>query len=83
MNDTYGVVDGKPIQAPEGWRILNEGADIPQVHREYNGDAKLWCHPRRCRSTMTAFVAGVWGYVQAVAVPKTEELRVRVIKYGY
>ena len=82
MNDTYGVVDGKPIQAPEGWRILSEGSDIPQVHREYNGMAKLWCHPRRCHSTMTPFVAGVWGYAYAYAVPETEERRLRVIKQG-
>ena len=83
MKDAYGIIDGKPIIPPKGWVILKEGDPIPQVHCEYNGDAKMWCHPRRCRSTMTAFVAGIWGYVQAVAVPETENLRLRVIKQGY
>jgi hypothetical protein len=83
MRDTYGMMDGVPIRPPKGWIMLKEGEEIPQVHREYDAGAKLWCHPRRCRSTMTAFVAGIWGYVQAVAVPETEELRQRVIKYGF
>lgn len=82
MRDAYGMIDGKPIQPPKGWVMLSEGAPIPQVHCEYDGQAKMWCRPRRCHSTMTAFTACIWGYVQAVAIPETEELKLRITQYG-
>jgi len=83
MENSYGMMDGKPIAPPKGWVVLSEGADIPQVHRYYDEECRMWCHPRRCHSTMTPFVAGICGFIQAYAVPETEEIRQRVIKYGY
>jgi hypothetical protein len=70
----YGFTDaGDPIAAPPGWRILPEGAEIPSVHRECREDG-YWCYPRRCRSTMTALDARVWGWVRAYAVPLDKRL---------
>jgi hypothetical protein len=72
----YGFCDsGKEIVAPDGWKILSEGKEIPQVHREYTnsygrfGLTSVWCSPRRCHSTMTSINAQVWGSVRAIAVP--------------
>lgn len=76
MKDMYGhTTDGTKVEAPKGWRILPEGTDVPQAHREYLEDytdnRSWWCDPRRCRSTMTAIYACIWGGVRAYAVPET------------
>jgi len=78
----YGVddFDGSTIVAPKGWQIIPAGMPIPQKHREFLSDTRTpahrgsWCWPRRCHSTMTPFVASVWGSVRAFAelVPGTE-----------
>lgn len=69
--------DGSQIKAPPGWRLLAEGEGIPSEHREYiesySGGWHGWAQPRRCRSTMTAIVAQIWGGVRAYAVPAPAE----------
>jgi hypothetical protein len=66
----YGYApNGMKLHAPKGWRILPEGSEIPQVHREFT---TMWCGPRRCHSTMTPPTAKISGGVRAFAVP-TEE----------
>jgi len=72
-NDKYGYTSyGFEITAPEGWKLLPEGVDIPQAHREciedYSTNKHWWCDPRRCHSTMTPMKAMVWGGVRAFAV---------------
>lgn len=68
----YGFDGDLEIRAPKGWRLLPEGADIPQVHRVYGGGSG-WCEPRRCHSTMTPIYACVWGYMKAFAVPEAQQ----------
>ena len=68
----YGI-DKKPIQPPINWRILPQGDPIPPIHREYYSDhvagRGCWAAYRLCHSTMTPFVAQVWGKILAFAVP--------------
>lgn len=69
---TYGYTDeGEKIIAPEGWELIEERGEIPQIHREFIG--KNWCFPRRCHSTMTPMDACVWGSVKCFA-RKTDEV---------
>lgn len=78
----YGLrLDGTPVTPPKGWRLLAEGEEIPQAHREFircppygasSTWSEQWASPRRCHSTMTALRAGVFGSVIAYAVPATE-----------
>lgn len=78
----YGHYKGEPIPAPAGWKIVPEGEEIPQEHREYiiqrrgpvvSGSSitiqehGLWCAWRKCHSTMTPLEATVWGDVRAYA----------------
>lgn len=72
LSVAYGYhIDGEPILAPTGWKIVPEGERIPQEHREYivrdQGLAGQWCERRRCHSTMTPHQAVVWGDVQVYA----------------
>jgi hypothetical protein len=74
----YGYDSGEKIapptdykhEFPNGWRILPEGADIPQNHREFLHGIG-WAGPRRCHSTMTPLRAMIWGSVRAIATPVT------------
>lgn len=65
----YGYTeDGDPIVAPKDWKIIPFNKEIPQIHREY--DAKnAWLEPRRCHSTMTPWVAHLFGNIRAYATP--------------
>jgi hypothetical protein len=77
-SDIYGYESGEKIEPPKegkysqefpnGWRILPEGADIPQIHREFLYGIG-WAGTRRCHSTMTPMRAMVWGSVRAIATP--------------
>lgn len=54
-----------PGRENDVWEVVKEGDEIPQIHREYIGNA--WCQERRCHSTMTAMKAEIWGSVRAYA----------------
>lgn len=70
----YGHYKGEPIPAPAGWKIIPEGEEIPQEHREYIvQEHGLWCEWRRCHSTMTPPKATVWGDVRAYAARVEDE----------
>lgn len=76
----YGYTrNGVKIEPPNGWKLLSEGERIPSIHREfsevYNGredryETIGWLDPRRCRSTVTAITACIWGWIRAYAVPE-------------
>jgi hypothetical protein len=66
----YGYELGNQlIVAPKGWKILPEGVEVPQEHREYILGVG-WASPRRCRSTMTPIRSMVYGSVMVYAVPE-------------
>ena len=67
----YGYTSkGIRVPTPSGWKLIPEGAEIPQEHREYiedySRDRSHLCEPRRCHSTMTPIKACVWGGVRAI-----------------
>ena len=80
-NDYGFTTDGSKIISPKGWKIIPEGSEIPQIHREYIENYGYtfphlhhqWEAPRRCHSTMTPLSARLWGGARAYAVPKTVE----------
>lgn len=69
LRAAYGYTeDGDLIVAPKGWKIIPFNKEIPQIHCEY--DAKnAWLEPRRCHSTMTPWVAHLFGNIRAYATP--------------
>jgi len=70
-NKIYAQFEGNNIKPPKGWKILEEGLEIPHVHVECIAGYEqkpVWAAPRRCHSTMTPFTARISGSVIAFAI---------------
>lgn len=81
MSKEYGRLNFQLIKPKKGWRIIPEGYQIPHKHMEYRRDLHddekgWWCDERRCRGTMTALWACVWGDVIAYAAKDDAVLEV-------